>query len=109
MTDIELKDKLSKLHALYAGAQTEGERASAIKAKARLLKNIENKAIYKFSLQNEVNAKIFIDLLQRYEIYEFKKTPESNNTILAKVPGYFVDQILWPEYISNPQRQVVFS
>lgn len=107
MRDRHIENRLSKLHALHFGAQTEGERQSAIKAKARILKNIDNEIEYKFSLKHEKNADIFITILNRYNIAEYRQPIEKNTTIIAKVPGVFVDNILWPEYLATPNRVVV--
>lgn len=104
MSERQIIDKLSKLHALHFGAQTEGERISAIRAKARILKNINNNIEYKFTLQHEINADIFISLLNNYDIHEYRTPKQKNTTIIAKVPGVFVDNILWPEYLATPNR-----
>lgn len=101
MNECDVKDKLSKLYALYHGAKTDGEKRSAVKAKARILKSINSSVEYKFSLNNRKNAKVFTNLLEQYEIKEYRSYKNEASTIIAKVPGFFVDNILWPEYQSS--------
>ena len=106
----EIERKLLKIQALHSGAKTEGEKKSAIKAKTRILKKIEgfnypdNSNKYKFSLKNSKNVNIFIDILNRYEIADYKILKKNNTTLVAKVPGLFVDKIIWPEYLATPER-----
>ncbi|QEN05916.1 hypothetical protein EW093_14845 [Thiospirochaeta perfilievii] len=105
-----IERKLSKLNALHYGAKTEGERLSAIKAKTRILKKLEtinSEVEYKFSLKSSQNVDIFIDILNRYEINQYRKLKKADTTIIAKVPGLFVDKIIWPEYISTPNRYII--
>ncbi len=102
----DFQEKLNKLNALQKGAKTEGEKQSAIKAKARLLRKMKScnpdisSQEYKFSLKNSTNLEIFINILKKYELNEYRKSKYGDPVILAKVPGYFVDNILWPEYKS---------
>ncbi len=113
MKSLEIEQKLSKLHALHFGAQTEGERQSAIKAKTRILKKMEtlssiNSSVeYKFSLKNRKNVGIFIDILNRYDIEDYRQPKKAKTTIIAKVPGLFVDKIIWPEYLATPNRMTI--
>lgn len=104
MKESDVKEKLSKLYALYHGAKTEGERRSAVKAKARILKSMESSTQYKFSLNNRKNAELFTSILEQYEIRDYRPYKNEHSTIIAKVPGYFVDNILWPEYQSSLNR-----
>lgn len=107
MTAIDIEQKLSKLHALHAGAKTEGERRSVINAKRRILEKIislENNSVeYKFSLKNRQNVELFINILNRYNINDYRMASKAQTTIIAKVPGVFVDNILWPEYLDTPR------
>lgn len=107
MRDKKIEQKLSKLQALYFGAQTEGEKRSAIKAKARVLKNLANNIEYKFSLKHKTNAEIFIDILNKYDISGYRVPDNTQTTIIAKVPGVFIDNILWPEYMATHNRVLV--
>lgn len=106
----EIEKKLLKIQALHSGALTDGEKKSAIMAKRRILKkmacisNGEYLQEYKFSLKNGRNVDVFMEILNRYEIDEYRFLNSSKPTVVAKVPGVFVDKILWPEYLATPER-----
>jgi hypothetical protein len=100
----ELNNKLLKIKALYHGALTQGERDSAINAKKRVLKKISLLNLskeFKFSLDNEINASLMMDLLHRYDIQGYRKSFQEKTVVMAKAPSFFVDNILWPEYQST--------
>lgn len=105
MTEYELIQKLLKIEALHSGATTEGEKLSASKAKERILKRIEEcKPVdppieYKFTLQSDWSVKIFVALLDRYNIRAYRKTRQRRTTVMARVSVSFVETVLWPEYV----------
>ncbi len=105
MTEEELFKKLLKIEALYSGATTDGEKLSALNAKKRILKRIEeSKPIdppieYKFTLQSIWNVKIFVALLDRYNIKAYRRPRQRRTTVMAKVSVSFVETVLWPEYV----------
>ncbi len=104
MTEDELIKKLLKIEALYSGAATDGEKASAFKARERILKRIEQcKPVdppieYKFTLHNGWSVRIFVALLERYGIKAYRKPRQRRTTVMARVSVSFVNTVLWPEY-----------
>ncbi len=111
MTEEELIKKLLKIEALYSGAATPGEKSSALKAKERIIKRIEEcKPVdtpveYKFTLHNGWSVRIFVALLERYGIKAYRKPRQRRTTVMAKVSISFVESVLWPEY-EEIQKQV---
>ena len=105
MTEEELILKLMKIEALHAGATTHGEKLSAFKAKERILKKIEEyKPLdppieYKFTLNSHWGVRVFVALLDRYNIKAYRRPRQRKTTILAKVSVSFAETVLWPEYL----------
>jgi len=99
-----LYETLRKIEALYAGAATPGERDAAAGARERIrarLKNVveqERSEEFRFSMDNPWSRKIFVALLRRYGIEPYRYSRQRRNTVMARVPGSFVDKTLMPEF-----------
>ncbi|MBL8228299.1 MAG: hypothetical protein JNL98_07475 [Bryobacterales bacterium] len=100
----ELRHKLRRIEALYAGATTEGERLAAKAAIERIRKRlaeferVEQPVEYKFSLADGWSLRLFIALCRRYGIEPYRYSRQRRTTINIRAPRSFVDQTLWPEY-----------
>ena len=105
MNESDLLDKLRKIERLYAGATTPGEKEAASEAIARIRKRLADvervdPAIeYRFGLTDGWSKKLFIALLRRYEIRPYRYSRQRRNTVMARVPRSFVNEILWPEFL----------
>ncbi len=103
-TEADLKDKLRKIEALFAGASTHGERSAAMAAKDRILAKLKEsegkeKAVeIKFSLGDGWNVKLFIALCRRYGLKPFRKHGQRRTTVMLVVVPSFANDILWPEF-----------
>lgn len=100
----ELREKLRKIEALFAGAATTGEKAAAGAAadriRARLGKATGNEAVaeVKFSVPDIWSRQLFIALCRRYGISPFRYRRMHRQTVIVKAPRSFIDQVLWPEF-----------
>ncbi|MQX37777.1 hypothetical protein [Roseospira navarrensis] len=103
-TDQDLRDKLRKIEALFAGAATPGEKAAAGAAadrlRARLREAVESElpVEFKFSLQDPWGRSLFVALCRRYGLRPYRYRRMHRQTVLVKGPPSFIDGVLWPEF-----------
>ncbi len=104
MNESDLKKKLAKIEALFAGATTTGEQGAAEQAIARIKARMEemqksDPAVeYKFSLNNMWSKKLLMALLRRYGVTPYRYARQRYTTVVVKAPASFIDEILWPEF-----------
>jgi len=102
--ETELRDKLRKIEALFAGAATRGEKAAAGAAADRIRRRLrqseqqENIIETRFSLPDPWSQKLFCALCRRYELKPYRYRRMHRQTIVVKAPESFVNQVLWPEF-----------
>ena len=103
-TEPQLRDKLRKIEALFAGAGTPGEKDAAEAALARIrakLKAMEQKdkpVEMQFSMPDQWSRQLFTALARRYGLEPYRYRRQRRTTVMLRVPRLFVDQILWPEF-----------
>ena len=103
-TEAELKAKLRKIEALFAGAATPGERNAAqaarerIQAKLHDLERRERPVEMRFTLGDGWNLKLFLALCRRYGLKPYRKHGQRRTTVMLNVVPGFADTILWPEF-----------
>ena len=104
MDEARLREKLSRIEALFAGATTEGERVAAAEARRRIqerLKGVEQvdpPVEYRFTLADAWSRKLFLALLRRYDLKPYRYRGQRRTTVMVRVPKRFVDETLWPEF-----------
>ncbi len=93
MDEAKLREKLSRIEALFAGATTEGERVAAAEAKKRIqlrLKSVEqiNPPVeYRFSLTDTWSRKVFLALLRRYDLKPYRYHGQRRTTVMVRSPS----------------------
>jgi hypothetical protein len=103
--DGQLRDKLRKIEALFAGAATVGERAAAgaaaerIRDRLRKAEQSERPIEMRFSLPDPWSRQLFIALARRYGLHPYRYRRQRRTTIMLSVPQGFLNQILWPEFV----------
>ncbi len=101
----ELRAKLRKIEALFAGAATPGERAAAgaaaerIKERLRRVQRTEQLVEMTFSLADQWSRQLFLALARRYGLRPYRYLRQKRTTVMLKVPPSFVDEVLWPEFV----------
>ena len=104
MDEAKLRERLSKIEALFAGATTEGERVAAAEARQRIQARLESAeradpaVEYRFTLGDGWARKVFVALLRRYNLKPYRYRGQRRTTVMVKVPKRFVDETLWPEF-----------
>ena len=100
----ELKAKLRKIEALFAGATTPGERLAAeaaigrIKERLRQAGQVEDPIEMRFTLADGWSRKLFIALCRRYGLRPYRYKRQRRTTVMLRVPETFVNRTLWPEF-----------
>ncbi len=104
MDESKLIEKLRLIEALFSGADTEGERVAAERARERILerlKQVEKEdppLEYRFTMGDMWSRKVFVALLRRYGIRPYRYKRQRYTTVMARVSKKFVDETLWPEF-----------
>lgn len=100
----QLREKLRKIEALFAGAATAGERTAAGAAAQRIRDRLgkaasTEKAIeIKLSIPDVWARQLFVALCRRYGLRPYRQRRMHRQTILIKAPKSFVEDVLWPEF-----------
>ncbi|MBL8174404.1 MAG: hypothetical protein JNK48_07035 [Bryobacterales bacterium] len=100
----ELRQKLRRIEALFAGATTDGERMAAYAAMERIRKRlqeterVERPMEMKFTLSDEWSRKLFVALCKRYGLRPYRYKRQRFTTIMVRAPQSFLMQTLWPEF-----------
>lgn len=104
-TEDELRDKLRKIEALFAGAKTAGEREAAGAAAERIRARLgaagargEAAIEYRFALHDPWARKLFIALCRRYGLKPYRMARAKRQSVFVKAPRSFVDETLWPQF-----------
>jgi hypothetical protein len=115
MEEAKLRERLSRIEALFAGATTEGEKMAAAEARKRIqlrLKAVEASdppIEYRLTAGDAWSRKVLLALLRRYDLKPYRYRNQRHTTVMVKVPASFVNDTLWPEFeqISSALRAYV--
>ena len=100
----QLREKLRKIEALFAGAGTPGERLAAeaalerVRARLAELGRGDPPVEMHFSVPDRWSRHLFLALCRRYGLAPYRYPRQRRNTIMVRAPRGFVDQVLWPEF-----------
>src|ERR1700690_3104788 len=103
-TESQLREKLRKIEALFAGAGTAGERLAAEAALERVRERLtelgrQDPSIeMQFSMPDQWSRHLFLALCRRYGLSPYRLRRQRRNTVMVRAPRGFVDQGLWPEF-----------
>jgi hypothetical protein len=103
-TESQLREKLRKIEALFAGAGTAGERLAAEAALGRVRERLaelgrQDPSIeMQFSMPDQWSRHLFLALCRRYGLKPYRHYRQRRNTVMVRAPKRFLDQVLWPEF-----------
>jgi hypothetical protein len=103
-TESQLREKLRKIEALFAGAGTTGERLAAEAALERVRARLSELGLKdppvetQFSMPDQWSRHLFLALCRRYGLKPYRLHRQRRNTVMVWAPRGFVDQVLWPEF-----------
>lgn len=112
-TEDELRDKLRKIEALFAGAKTAGEREAAGAAATRIRDRLaeigarEAAIEMRFAIHDPWSRKLFLALSRRYGIEPYRLPRMKRQSVVVRAPRSFVEGVLWPEF--NELNQALAS
>lgn len=102
--EAQLREKLRKIEALFAGAGTVGEKNAAeaalerVRARLAELQRSDEPIEMQFSLPDQWARRLFLALCRRYGLKPYRLYRQRMTTVMLQVPKRFVDQVLWPEF-----------
>src|SRR5712672_1887757 len=100
----QLREKLRKIEALFAGAGTAGERLAAeaalerVRARLAELGQRDPSVEIQFSMPDQWSRHLFLALCRRYGLKPYRLHRQRSNTVMIRAPKGFIDQVLWPEF-----------
>jgi tRNA nucleotidyltransferase (CCA-adding enzyme) len=101
----ELREKLRKISALFAGATTLGERDAAAAAIGRVQKALaaavpaEPSVEMHFKFPDRWHRRLFIALCRRHRLEPYRYRGQRHTTVVVRAPDSFINTILWPEFL----------
>jgi hypothetical protein len=100
----QLRERLRKIEALFAGAGTNGERLAAGAAMERIRERLqqagsaERSLEIKFTFPDSWSRQLFLALCRRYALRPYRYKGQRRTTVMVRAPDSFVQAILWPEF-----------
>jgi hypothetical protein len=100
----QLRDKLRKIEALFAGAGTAGERLAAEAALKRVharlaeLGEQDPPVEMQFSIPDQWSRLLFLALCRRYGLQPYRLYRQRHTTVMVRAPKGFINEVLWPEF-----------
>ena len=102
--ETQLREKLRKIEALFAGAGTAGERLAAgaalerVKAGLAELGQRDSAIEVQYSMPDQWSRQLFMALCRRYGLRPYRYRRQRHNTVMLRVPQGFSESVLWPEF-----------
>jgi hypothetical protein len=100
----ELRARLRKIEALFAGAGTPGEKAAAGAAMQRIKERLREAVRQapaiemQFSIQDPWSRQLFLALTRRYGLKPYRHWRQRSSTVMVRAPRQFLEEVLWPEF-----------
>ncbi len=104
MSEADLRERLRKIEALFAGAGTPGERDAAAAAIARVKARLAEAARadppveMQFSMADAWSQRLFMALCRRYGLKPYRYRRQRRTTVMVRLPRRFAHEALWPEF-----------
>jgi hypothetical protein len=107
--ETQLREKLRKIEALFAGAGTAGERLAAgaalerVKARLAELGRSDPEVELQYGMPDQWSRQLFVALCRRYGLKPYRYGRQRHNTVMLRVPRGFSETVLWPEFVELNQ------
>ena len=108
-SDQQIREKLRKIKALFAGASSEGERQAAQAAMDRLQERIRAEEVekptedppveFRFSLRNPWSLRLFLALCRAKGYRPYRHPRMRRTSVCVRIGARQVNLDLWPEYL----------
>jgi len=102
--ETQLRERLRKIEALFAGAGTTGERLAAgaalerVKARLAELGRRDPEVELQYGMPDQWSRQLFVALCRRYGLKPYRYHRQRYNTVMVRVPRGFSETVLWPEF-----------
>jgi hypothetical protein len=96
--EAQLREKLRKIEALFAGAGTAGEKNAAEAALERVRARLAELQRSDEPIEMQWARRLFLALCRRYGLKPYRLHRQRVTTVMLRAPKRFVDQVLWPEF-----------
>ncbi len=101
--DERLRERLSKLEALFARAGTAGERAAAGAAIERLQgraggTRADPEVELKFSLPDPWSVRLFVAVCRKHGVRPYRYARQRRTTVMVRVQERAFDRLVWAEF-----------
>lgn len=112
--EAQLREKLRKIEALFAGAGTAGEKLAAEAALARVRARLEEirrrdpASEVQFSIPDLWSRRLFLALCRRYGLKPYRLYRQRHSTVMLRAPREFLDEVLWPEFQELQQILIAY-
>ena len=99
-----LLEKIKKMYALIAGAQTDGEKNAAISARERILRNNPSLQIealakeFSLSMPSNWHKKLLLAICHKYGVKPYRYHRQKYTTVMVRVNEDFLNRVLWQEF-----------
>jgi hypothetical protein len=110
----QLRARLRKVEALFAGAATPGERLAAgaaierIKARLQEARRRAASVELQVSIGDPWSRQLFLALARRYGLRPFRYPRQRRTTVMLQVPEGFFREVLWPEYEAQNEALIAY-
>jgi hypothetical protein len=100
----QLRARLRKIEALFAGATTAGERVAAegaltrIKATFAAAQRTAANIQLQFSIADPWARRLFVALARRYGLKPYRYQRQRRTTVMLRAPESFLRKVVWPEF-----------
>jgi hypothetical protein len=100
----QLRDKLRKIEALFAGAGTSGERSAAgaaferVKAKLASMAQSDQPVERGFTMPDHWSSRLFIALCRRHGFKPYRYPRQRYTTVMVTAPEKAFNDIVWREF-----------
>ena len=96
---MDLADKIRKIEALIAGANSEGERHAAEFTRHRLQDKIAAQPIeYTVRVNSPWKKKLFLAICNKHRLCAYRYMRQKYPTTMVQVSKAYMDSVLWPEF-----------
>jgi len=113
-SESDLREKLRKIEALFAGAGTAGERSAAgaalsrVKARLAELGRSDPEVELQYGMPDQWSRQLFVALCRRYGLNPYRYRRQRYNTVMVRAPRGFSETVLWPEFTQLNQALQAF-
>lgn len=103
-------EKIKKIEALIAGAQTKGEKNAAISAKDRILTKYpelrieSNQVEFTLRTPDSWHKRLLLSICRKYGVNPYRYKGQKYTTVMVMVNEDFLNKIVWKEYMEYSEH-----